>query len=142
MEVGGFKTIDEYSAWFREPLDDWEEPDWAESAFREMGCFDEDEDDDPAILEYMTSYEDAYLQEKEDQLIQEHSGDVFIRVGKRVRELRKAKGWNQHDLALHIGLGRTCVSNVERGSKNSSLRSLEIFAIGFGMTLSQFLAGI
>lgn len=63
-------------------------------------------------------------------------------MGKRVRELRKAKGWNQDDLALHVGLGRTYISNVERGTKNPSLRSLEIFALGFGMTLSQFLAGV
>jgi transcriptional regulator with XRE-family HTH domain len=70
------------------------------------------------------------------------NGDVCVRVGKRVRELRKAKGWNQDDLALHVGLGRTYISNVERGSKNPSLRSLEIFALGFGMTLSQFLAGV
>jgi transcriptional regulator with XRE-family HTH domain len=68
--------------------------------------------------------------------------DVCVRVGKRVRSLRKAKGWNQDDLALHIGLGRTYISNVERGVKNPSLRSLEIFAIGFKMTLSEFLKGV
>ena len=56
--------------------------------------------------------------------------------------LRKAKGWNQDDLAQHTGLGRTFISNVERGRKNPSLRSLEIFALGFGMTLSEFLADI
>lgn len=126
----------------REPLDDWDEPDWGESALCEMGCIDEDEDDDPAILEYMNDYEAAYLQEKEDRLIRKYSGDVFIRVGKRVRELRKAKGLTQHDLALHVRLGRTYTSNVERGAKNPSLRSLKIFALGFEMTLSQFLAAI
>lgn len=63
-------------------------------------------------------------------------------MGKRVRDLRKAKGWNQDDLALHVGLGRTYISNVERGTKNPSLRSLEIFALGFEMTLSQFLTGV
>ena len=45
-------------------------------------------------------------------------------------------------LALHIGLGRTYISNVERGNKNTSLRSLEIFALGFGMTLSDFLKDV
>ena len=67
---------------------------------------------------------------------------MCVRVGKRIRSLRKAKGWNQDDLALHIGLGRTHISNIERGAKNPSLRSLEIFAIGFKMTLSDFLKGI
>jgi len=70
------------------------------------------------------------------------TGDICVRVGKRLRALRKAKSWNQDDLALHIGLGRTYISNVERGLKNPSLRSLEIFALGFGMTLSEFLKGV
>jgi transcriptional regulator with XRE-family HTH domain len=60
-------------------------------------------------------------------------------MGKRIRELRKARGWNQDDLAQQSGFGRTYISNVERGAKNPSLRSLEIFALGFGMTLGQFL---
>ena len=34
------------------------------------------------------------------------------------------------------------ISNVERGNKNPSLRSLEIFALGFGMTLSEFLKDV
>jgi len=70
------------------------------------------------------------------------TGDICVRVGKRIRTLRKAKQWNQDDLALHVGLGRTYISNVERGLKNPSLRSLEIFALGFKMTLSEFLKDV
>jgi transcriptional regulator with XRE-family HTH domain len=68
--------------------------------------------------------------------------DICVRLGKRIRALRKAKGWNQDDLALHMGLGRTYISNVERGRKNPSLRTLEILAVGFKMSLIQFLDGI
>jgi transcriptional regulator with XRE-family HTH domain len=76
-----------------------------------------------------------------------HAGDVAtedicVRLGKRIRTLRKSKGWNQDDLALHMGLGRTYISNVERGRKNPSLRTLEILAVGFGMSLPKFLDGI
>jgi transcriptional regulator with XRE-family HTH domain len=60
----------------------------------------------------------------------------------RIRALRKAKGWNQDDLAQYTGFGRTYISNIERGIKNPSLRSLEIFALGFGMTLDQFFKGV
>jgi len=63
-------------------------------------------------------------------------------LGRRIRTLRKAKGWNQDDLAQHIGLGRTYISNVERGRKNPSLRTLEILAVGFKMSLIQFLDGM
>ena len=68
--------------------------------------------------------------------------DICVRLGHRIRTLRKAKGWNQDDLALHMGLGRTYISNVERGRKNPSLRTLEILAVGFNMSLIQFLDGI
>jgi transcriptional regulator with XRE-family HTH domain len=68
--------------------------------------------------------------------------DICVRLGKRIRTLRKAKGWNQDDLAQHMGLGRTYISNVERGRKNPSLRTLEILAVGFKMSLIQFLDGI
>jgi transcriptional regulator with XRE-family HTH domain len=70
------------------------------------------------------------------------STDIYARFGERVRELRKAKGWNQDDLAQHTGLGRTYISNVERGKKNPSLRSLQIFAVGFEMTISEFMKNI
>jgi transcriptional regulator with XRE-family HTH domain len=70
------------------------------------------------------------------------TGDICVRVGKRIRALRKARQWHQDDLALHVGLGRTYISNVERGNKNPSLRSLEVFALGFGMTLSEFLKDV
>jgi len=62
-----------------------------------------------------------------------------LTCGERVRKLRKARGWNQDDLAQHSGLGRTYISNVERARKNPSLRSLEIFAICFEMKISEFL---
>lgn len=68
--------------------------------------------------------------------------DICVRVGLRVRSLRKGRNWNQDDLAQHTGLGRTYISNVERGHKNPSLRSLEIFAVGFGMTLDEFFRGV
>jgi transcriptional regulator with XRE-family HTH domain len=68
--------------------------------------------------------------------------DVYFRLGQRVRNLRKARGWNQDDLAQHSGLGRTYISNVERGAKNPSLKALLIFAGGFEMTLIQFLEGV
>jgi transcriptional regulator with XRE-family HTH domain len=70
------------------------------------------------------------------------TGDVYFRLGQRVRELRKARGWNQDDLAQHSGLGRTYISNVERGVKNPSFKTLLIFAGGFEMTLIQFLEGV
>ena len=68
--------------------------------------------------------------------------DICVRVGKRVRSLRKERSWNQDDLSQHAGLGRTNLSNLERGKKNPSLRSLEILAITFEKTMSQFFSDL
>jgi len=65
--------------------------------------------------------------------------DICVRLGKRVRALRKERLWRQDDLAQHAGLTRTYLSNLERGNKNPSLRSLEILAETFGKTVGELL---
>lgn len=68
--------------------------------------------------------------------------DVCIRVGRKIRKLRKQRGWTQDYLAIHTGLGRTFISNIERGQKEPCLRSLEILALGFEMSLSQLFRSV
>lgn len=69
-------------------------------------------------------------------------GDVCKRMGVRIRKLRKARGWSQTYLSVHSGLGRPFISNVERGQKELCLRSLEILALAFELSLSQLLRGV
>ena len=57
----------------------------------------------------------------------------------RIRTPRKAKRWNQDDVALHGVFGRTYISNFERRRKSPSLRILEVLAVGLKMSLTQFL---
>jgi transcriptional regulator with XRE-family HTH domain len=40
-------------------------------------------------------------------------------------------------LAVHTGLGRAFISGLENGKKEPCLRSLEILAVGFEMSISQ-----
>jgi transcriptional regulator with XRE-family HTH domain len=68
--------------------------------------------------------------------------DVCIRLGKRVRKLRKERGWTQTYLAVHTGLGRPFISNVETGKKEPCLRSIEILALGFEMSISQLMRSV
>ena len=49
---------------------------------------------------------------------------VLVRFGRRVRELRKAKGMSQEALALEAGLDRSYVGGVERGERNISLHNI------------------
>lgn len=41
--------------------------------------------------------------------------------GKRLTELRKAKGWSQEALSLESGIARSYLGGVERGQRNIAL---------------------
>lgn len=66
--------------------------------------------------------------------------DVCIWLGRRIRALRQRRGWTQTYLAVHTGLGRAFISDLENGKKEPCLRSLEILAAGFEISLSQLFA--
>jgi len=60
----------------------------------------------------------------------------------RIRKLRKERGWTQIDLAVHSGLGRIFISDLERGKKEPCLRSIEILAIAFDLTVPQLFRSV
>jgi transcriptional regulator with XRE-family HTH domain len=68
--------------------------------------------------------------------------DVSIRLGRRIRELRTKKGWNQPYLAELSGLGRIYISQLENGRKQACLRTIEVLAMSFKMTISEFMKGV
>jgi len=59
--------------------------------------------------------------------------DIKATFGKRLRELREAKGMSQESLAHEAGLDRTYVSSVERGKRNISLENIERLANALGV---------
>jgi XRE family transcriptional regulator, regulator of sulfur utilization len=68
--------------------------------------------------------------------------DICVRFGRKLQRLRKSRGWNQYDLAAHTGIGRPHLSNLETGKKEAGLRTLEVLAKSFDMTLPQLLSRI
>ena len=54
------------------------------------------------------------------------------RFGRRVRQLRLAKGWTQEKLAEHTGLHPTYIGGVERGERNLGLDNLLKIARALG----------
>ena len=48
-------------------------------------------------------------------------GDPKVLFGRRLAELRRAKGWSQEKLALESGLARSYLGGVERGQRNIAL---------------------
>ncbi|MGD0326054.1 MAG: helix-turn-helix transcriptional regulator [Terriglobia bacterium] len=68
--------------------------------------------------------------------------DIRIRVGRRLRKLRKQRGWTQVQMAEQFGLDRSYLADVEHGKRNISIVNLEVIARGFGLTLSRFLTKV
>lgn len=50
--------------------------------------------------------------------------DVVLLLGVNVRHHRKLKGMSQEQLALEAGMERSYVSDLERGTRNPSVRAL------------------
>lgn len=49
---------------------------------------------------------------------------ALIKIGHRIRELRKAKGFSQEEFANEVGLDRTYMGGVERGERNIAALNL------------------
>lgn len=64
---------------------------------------------------------------------------LAARFGNRLRFLRHQKGMTQLEVANKFGIDRTFLSDLERGCKSVSLPFLEVFALGFGISLSELL---
>jgi transcriptional regulator with XRE-family HTH domain len=55
--------------------------------------------------------------------------DMVQLLGANVRKARKAKGISQEELALESGMKRSYVSDLERGTRNPSVRALGRLAL-------------
>lgn len=58
------------------------------------------------------------------------------RFGYRIRELRMAKNISQEELAFRAHLSKNYVSDVERGTRNITLKVIEKFASGLEISLA------
>ena len=63
--------------------------------------------------------------------------DLLIRLGDRIRKLRKKRGWTQVVMAEKLGIDRSFLADVERGKRNVSILNVELMAKGFKVSLSQ-----
>lgn len=70
------------------------------------------------------------------------ASDICSRLGKRIREMRKAKGWRQIDLAQHSGVHEVHISDLERGAREVGLRTLFALAQALGVKLDALVKGI
>ena len=60
-------------------------------------------------------------------------------LARNVRRLRRAKGWSQDDLAAEADIRQALVSEIESGSTNPKLSSIEKIAGALGVKVSDLL---
>lgn len=70
------------------------------------------------------------------------SSTLLSQFGKRVRDLRLAKGLSQEDFAAICNLDRTYISSLERGKRNVGLKNVATIAKALAISLSQLFDGI
>jgi transcriptional regulator with XRE-family HTH domain len=63
-------------------------------------------------------------------------------LGLRIRDLRRAKGLSQEDLADKCGVHRTFMGTVERGESNLSFSNIFKVASTLGISLSALFEGV
>jgi transcriptional regulator with XRE-family HTH domain len=63
-------------------------------------------------------------------------------VGKRIRELRKRKGWSQERLADESEMHRSYMWGIEQGRRNPSLRHLSRIADALEVGMGTLFDGI
>ncbi|HWZ44351.1 MAG TPA: helix-turn-helix transcriptional regulator [Candidatus Saccharimonadales bacterium] len=65
------------------------------------------------------------------------SRDIVVRFGRRIRQIRTAKGINQTILAEKIGTDQSTISLVENGKQEPGLKFIELLAMGLKMPLAE-----
>lgn len=62
---------------------------------------------------------------------------IEVKFGRRIKELRLKQNISQEELAFRCGLSKNYISDVERGTRNVSLKSIEKIANGFVVNLKE-----
>ena len=58
------------------------------------------------------------FEKEEGQKMQEID---YAKIGARIREIRKVKGWSQDELAKRCGISLNFLGNIERGTRKMSM---------------------
>ena len=71
-----------------------------------------------------------------------HNMNTLEKIGKFIKALRTKKGLSQEKLCSQCGIDQHYISNIENGYRNLSVEIVERVASFFGLSLSQFFAGV
>jgi transcriptional regulator with XRE-family HTH domain len=62
---------------------------------------------------------------------------IIDNFGRRVRELRLARGLSQEELAFKAGVHRTYLGSIERGERNPALKNIVAIAAALDVSLAE-----
>jgi len=65
--------------------------------------------------------------------------ELLQKLGKRIKDLRKQKGFTQDDLSYLSGISRSTLGNIETAKNDVVLSKLNMLAKAFGLMLSELL---
>ena len=63
-------------------------------------------------------------------------------LGMRIKYLRGKKRWSQEDLALEANVNKNYISDLERGTRNPTIKVLEKIANALEISLEELFKGI
>ena len=68
--------------------------------------------------------------------------DIRKRFGKRVKELRQARGLSHEALARLAELDTSCISGIEKGEGDISIETIQKLSIAFQINISDLFEGL
>jgi len=68
--------------------------------------------------------------------------EIQMRLGRKIRELRKKHSWSQEEFADKCKVGRAHMSLIERGQQNLTLATLVTICRELSVSMSEMLKGI
>ncbi len=64
--------------------------------------------------------------------------NIKLKIGLRIKELRKVNGLSQEKLAGEAQLDRTYINSVENGRRNISIENIEKISIALNVSVYEF----
>jgi transcriptional regulator with XRE-family HTH domain len=65
--------------------------------------------------------------------------EFYVALGQRIRKYREARQMTQEALAHRVGLGRTSVTNIEKGMQQILAHQAVLFAEALGIEIDQLI---
>ncbi len=79
------------------------------------------------------------FEKEEGQKMQEID---YAKIGARIREIRKVKGWSQDELAKRCGISLNFLGNIERGTRKMSMDTFVSLCRALQMDADALLWGV